>query len=70
MLSASVFSIKVDIMLVCSCTVDCYVIMSLCDLALYNECSFSESRDEIPVKGVVLSYPKISILGYDLENTK
>ena len=48
----------------------CFVIVLLCDLALYNECSFSESRDAIPIKGVVLSYPKISILGCDLENTK
>jgi hypothetical protein len=31
--------------------VDCFVIMSMCDLALCNECSLSESRGEIPIKG-------------------
>ena len=38
-------------MLVCSYMVDCFVIVSMCDLALCNACSFGESRDEIPVKG-------------------
>ena len=56
---------KDPIMLACPRVVDCFVIMSLCDLALCNECSFGESRDEIPVKGVVLSHPKIHVLGCD-----
>jgi hypothetical protein len=50
--------------------VDCFVIMSMCDLALCNECSLSESRGEIPIKGGSLSHPKIPIMGCDLENTK
>ena len=53
-------------MLVCSFMVHCFVIMSMCDFALCNECSFSESRDEIPIKGVVLLKPKIHVYGVDL----
>jgi hypothetical protein len=49
-------------MLVCSYTVECFVMMSMYDSALCNECLFSESRDEIPVRGS-LSHPKIFILG-------
>ena len=52
-------------MVVCSCKVEFLVSVLLCDLALCIECSFSESRDKIPVKGVVLSHPKNPILGCD-----
>jgi hypothetical protein len=60
-----VFLIKDNVMLVCSCTVDCFVMLSMSDLALCNECLFSESRDEIPLRGVVCHTPKISVLGCD-----
>jgi hypothetical protein len=52
-------------MLVCSCTVDCFVMLSMCDLALCNECVFSESQDEIPLRGVVCHTSKILVLGCD-----
>ena len=52
-------------MLVCSCKVEFLVSVLLCDLALCIECSFNESWDEILVKGVVLSHPKIPVLGCD-----
>jgi len=50
-------------MLVCLCAVECFVIMNLSGLVLCNDCSFSESQGEIPVKGGSLSHPKNSILG-------
>ena len=60
-LCASVFSSKNPTMLVCPCVVECFVIMNLSGLVLCNDCSFSESRGEIPVKGggIVCHTPKI-----------
>ena len=49
-------------MLMCLCTVECFVIMNLSGLVPCNDCSFSESRGEIPIKGGSLSHPKNSNL--------
>ena len=62
-LSANVFPTKDNTMLVCSYMDDCFVIVSMCDLALCNECLISESRDKIPVKGVVCHTPKFPFWG-------
>ena len=57
------FRLRIFIMLVWPCAVECFVIMNLSDLVLCNDCSFNESRGEIPIKGGSLSHPKNSILG-------
>ena len=50
-------------MSVCLSVVDCFVIVLLYDLALCNECSFSESWDEIPVKEGSVVTPQNSYFG-------